>query len=158
MYFSGVSSGGQKLKSYNSIQGIECYIKIALLMTIWQWLTLLETEIDFSLESVQSQIWTGKTLPDQRGSNSESKSDLYSKDLMFFASFAFFVITFEPIMIQTCSSPQNDRLNFSFVNLDGKKLARNGQKTATYYAASFLPHYRRVQFSHLLVFSLWLYV
>ena len=29
--------------------------------------------------------------------------------------FAFFVITFEPIKIQTRSAPQNDRLNFSFV-------------------------------------------
>ena len=38
--------------------------------------------------------------------------------------------------------------------VDGEKLARNGQKTATYIAASFLPHYRRVLFSHLLVFNL----
>jgi hypothetical protein len=54
-------------------------------------------------------------------------------------------------MILTCSAPKNDRQNFCFVkNVDGKKLARNGQKTATYYAASFLPHYRRV----LLVFNL----
>ena len=45
---------------------------------------------------------------------------------MFFASFAFCVITFEPIMIWTCSAPQNDRLNFSFVKdtyVDGKVLA-----------------------------------
>ena len=36
---------------------------------------------------------------------------------------------------------------------DGAKiwgLARNGRKMATYYAASFLPHYIRVLFSHLL--------
>ena len=62
-------------------------------------------------------------------------------------------------MIYTCSAPQNDRQNFSFVKdtyVDGKTLARNGQKTATYYAAPFLPHYRRVLFSHLLVFNLWL--
>ena len=38
--------------------------------------------------------------------------------------------------------------------VDGKKLARNGRKMATYYAASFLPHYRRVLFLHLLVFNL----
>ena len=71
---------------------------------------------------------------------------------------AFCVITFDPIKIQTHSAPQNDRLNFSFVkdtNVDGKKLARNGQKTATYYSASFLPHYRRVLILHLLVFNLW---
>ena len=33
-------------------------------------------------------------------------------------------------------------------------MARNGRKTATCYSASFLPHYRRVLFSHLLVFNL----
>ena len=60
-------------------------------------------------------------------------------------------------MIQTCSAPQNDRQNFSFVKntyVDVEKLARNGRKTATYYAAFFLPHYRRVLFLHLLVFNL----
>ena len=45
----------------------------------------------------------------------ESNSDCYGKDLLFVALLAFCVITFEPIMIQTCSAPQNDRLNFSFV-------------------------------------------
>ena len=48
--------------------------------------------------------------------------------------FAFCVIIHEPIKIQTCSAPQNDRLNFSFVKdtyVDGEKLARNGQKMAT---------------------------
>ena len=43
--------------------------------------------------------------------------------------FAFCVITFEPIEVQTCSPPQNDRLNLSFVK-NGRKLARNGQKMA----------------------------
>jgi hypothetical protein len=38
--------------------------------------------------------------------------------------------------------------------VDGEKLARNGRKTATYYAASFLPHYRRNLFLHLLVCGL----
>ena len=50
--------------------------------------------------------------------------------------FAFCVINFEPIKIQTCSAPQNDRLNLSFVKdiyVDGRELARNGRKTATYY-------------------------
>ena len=85
------------------------------------------------------------------------KTDCYGKDRLFVASFAFCVITFEPIMIQTCSAPQNDGQNFSFVKdtfVDGKKLARNGQKTATYYAVSFLSHYRGVLFLHLLVFNL----
>ena len=45
----------------------------------------------------------------------EANSDSYGKDCMFFASFAFCVITFEPIMIKTCSAPQNERLKVSFV-------------------------------------------
>ena len=47
--------------------------------------------------------------------------------------FTFCAITFEPIEVQTCSAPQNDRLNLCFVKdtyVDGKKLARNGRKTA----------------------------
>ena len=45
---------------------------------------------------------------------------------------AFFVITFEQIKIQTYSAPQNDRLNFSFVEnvlVVFEKTARNGPKT-----------------------------
>ena len=45
----------------------------------------------------------------------ESKPDTYNKDPMFVTSFAFCVITFEPIEVQTCSTPQNDRLNLVFV-------------------------------------------
>ena len=48
--------------------------------------------------------------------------------------FAFYVITFEPIEVQTCSVPQNDRLNLSFVedfHVHGwLKMARNGRKMA----------------------------
>jgi hypothetical protein len=47
--------------------------------------------------------------------------------------FAFCVITVVPIMIQTCSAPQSDRLNLHFVkdfHLVGTKLARNGCKMA----------------------------
>ena len=46
--------------------------------------------------------------------------------------FAFCVIFFETIEVQTRSAPQNDRLNLSFVKdiyVNGRKLARNGQKT-----------------------------
>jgi hypothetical protein len=39
--------------------------------------------------------------------------------------FAFCVITFEPIKIQTCSATQNDCLNLSFVKGNWRK---NGQK------------------------------
>ena len=47
----------------------------------------------------------------------------------------FTVITVVPIMIQTCSAPQNDRLNLSFVKDFYKvstKMARNGCKMAIY--------------------------
>jgi hypothetical protein len=45
--------------------------------------------------------------------------------------FAVGVITFEPIRIQTCSSPQNDLLNLNFVKdikVIGKKPTRYGHK------------------------------
>ena len=47
----------------------------------------------------------------------------------------FCVIIFEQIEVQTCSAPQNERLNLSFVKdiyVDSGKLARNGRKTALY--------------------------
>ena len=46
--------------------------------------------------------------------------------------FAFCVIIHEPIKIQTCSAPQNNRLNFVMkdINVDSEKVARNGSKTA----------------------------
>ena len=46
---------------------------------------------------------------------------------------AFCVINFESIEVQTHSALQNDRLNLSFVkdiDVDGRKVARNGRKTA----------------------------
>ena len=54
--------------------------------------------------------------------------------------FAVCVKTFEPIKIRTCSSPQNDRLNLSFVkdiNVVGNKMARNGRKTAIWASRKF---------------------
>ena len=50
-------------------------------------------------------------------------------------TFAFCVITFEPIEVQTCSAPQNDHLNLSFVKNEhtyGEKMARNGCITVIY--------------------------
>ena len=52
----------------------------------------------------------------------------------------FCVITFEPIEFQTCSAPQNDCLNFSFVkdiHVVGEKIARNGRKLVIYEGRSF---------------------
>ena len=48
---------------------------------------------------------------------------------------AFFVITFDPIKMQTHSAPHNDRLNFSFVKDEHtyfKKMARIGRNTVIY--------------------------
>ena len=55
--------------------------------------------------------------------------------LVVTSSFVFYVITFEPIEVQTRSAPQNDCLNLSFVKdtyVDGRKLARNGRKMTIY--------------------------
>ena len=46
-------------------------------------------------------------------------------------AFAFHVITFEPLNIQTHQVPQNDHLNLSFVPVDlmvGEKMEKNFQK------------------------------
>ena len=54
--------------------------------------------------------------------------------------FLFCVITFEPIIIQTCSAPKNDPQNFSFVkdiHTYGKKMARNG-RTKDIYKGTFI--------------------
>ena len=64
---------------------------------------------------------------------------------MFFHFFALWgfcicVITFEPITFQTCSAPQNDRLNFKFVKdiyVIDKKMARNGRKTDIQTSSKF---------------------
>ena len=85
------------------------------------------------------------------------KTDCSGKERLFFPCVLFWVITFEPIMIYTCSAPQSDHMNFSFVKdtyVDGERLATNGRKTATYYSAYFPPHHRRILISYLLVFNL----
>ena len=50
-------------------------------------------------------------------------------------AFVFCIITFEPIKIKTHSTPQNDRLNLSFlkdVYSVGKKMTKNGRKMTVY--------------------------
>ena len=63
-----------------------------------------------SIFEVVSEIYIFYIYPQRR-----KKPDTYNKDRMFVTSFAFCVITFEPIEVQTCSAPQNDRLSLSFV-------------------------------------------
>jgi hypothetical protein len=68
----------------------------------------------------------------QKDYNDKSCED---RRLVVTASFAFCIITFEPIKVQTSSAPQNDLVNLSFVKdiyADGQKLARNGRKTTIY--------------------------
>ena len=49
--------------------------------------------------------------------------------LLLTAPFAFYVINFEPIEVQTCSAPQNDHPNLSSVkDIGSRKFARNGKK------------------------------
>ena len=48
-------------------------------------------------------------------------------------NFVFYLVAFDPIEIQTCSAPQNDRQNLIFVKdvyEVGKKMTINGRKMA----------------------------
>ena len=90
-----------------------------------------------------------------RGMNTRGKNWLLWKGRIVCR---FICVLFHNFWTNYDSAPQNDCQNFSFVKdtyVDGKKLARNCRKTATYYVASFHPHYRRVLFLHLSVFNLW---
>ena len=61
----------------------------------------------------------------------ETKPDIYSKDRIFVTSFAFCVITYEPIEVQTFSAPQNHRQNLGFVKdikVVVEKMTRNRRK------------------------------
>ena len=54
---------------------------------------------------------------------------------VFLDVFVFCVITVVPFMIQTCSTPQNDHLNLSFVkyfHIVCTKMTRNCRKMAIY--------------------------
>ena len=55
--------------------------------------------------------------------------------LQFWVLSSFCVITVVPIMIQTCSAPQNDSLNLRFVkyvHIVGKQMAKNCSKMVIY--------------------------
>ena len=88
----------------------------------------------------------------QRVLRRELKTDSYSKDLLFLTCVAFCVITFEPIMIQTCSAPQNDRLIFSFVKdikVGVEKMTPSWSKNGLLSAASFVFRNQRSEFATL---------
>ena len=82
----------------------------------------------------------------------ETKPDTYSKDRMFVTSFAFCVITFEPIEVQTCSAPQNDRQNLGFVKdikVVVEKMTRNRRKVIGKPGDSLLCRLHSIQVSSL---------
>ena len=64
---------------------------------------------------------------------------------------AFCIITFKPITIQSHEAPQNDCLNLSFEkdeHTNGKKMARNGRKTAIFLILPDIVQQPRQVWSH----------
>ena len=80
---------------------------------------------------------------------------------MFVTSFAFCVITFEPIEVQTCSAPQNDRQNLGFVKdikVVVEKMTRNRRKVIGKPGDSLLCRLHSIQVSSLVYSFLYAYV
>ena len=95
--------------------------------------------------------------PSQRR-RTESKPDTYNKDRIFVTSFAFCVITYEPIEVQTFSAPQNDRQNLVFVKdikVVVEKMTRNRRKVIGKPGDSLLCRLHSIQLSSLgILFSM----
>ena len=90
----------------------------------------------------------------------ETKTDCSGKDRLFSVCIAFWVITFEPIIIQTCAAPQNARLNFSFVKditVVVEKMTKNRRKMIGKTADSLLCSLHSIQFSPLVFLPLCLH-
>ena len=82
----------------------------------------------------------------------ETKPDTYNKDRIFVTSFAFCVITYEPIEVQTFSAPQNDRQNLVFVKdikVVVEKMTRNRRKVIGKPGDSLLCRLHSIQLSSL---------
>ena len=88
----------------------------------------------------------------------ETKPDIYSKDRIFVTSFAFCVITYEPIEIQTFSAPQNHHQNLGFVKdikVVVEKMTRNRRKVIRKPGDSLLCRLHSIQLSSLrILFSM----
>ena len=88
----------------------------------------------------------------------ETKPDIYSKDRIFVTSFAFCVITYEPIEIQTFSAPQNHHQNLGFVKdikVVVEKMTRNRRKVIGKPGDSLLCRLHSIQLSSLgILFSM----
>ena len=80
---------------------------------------------------------------------------------MFVTSFAFCVITCEPIEVQTCSAPQNDRQNLVFVKdikVVVEKMTRNRHKVIGKPGDSLLCHLHSIQLSSLVYSFLYVFL
>ena len=87
----------------------------------------------------------------QRVNTDETKEDSRYKDHIICVLCHNFRTNYD----LTCSAPQNDSLNLSFVKdawENGKKLASNGRKAASYFSASLPPHYRMTLLTALSIF------
>ena len=88
----------------------------------------------------------------------ETKPDTYNKDRIFVTSFAFCVITYEPIEVQTFSAPQNHRQNLGFVKdikVVVEKMTRNRRKVIGKPGDSLLCRLHSIQLSSLgILFSM----
>ena len=95
-------------------------------------------------------FWSNILNPQRR--KTETKPDTYSKDRIFVTSFAFCVITYEPIEVQTFSAPQNDRQNLVFVKdikVVVEKMTRNRRKVIGKPGDSLLCRLHSIQLSSL---------
>ena len=90
----------------------------------------------------------------------ETKPDTYNKDRIFVTSFAFCVITYEPIEVQTFSAPQNHRQNLGFVKdikVVVEKMTRNRRKVIGKPGDSLLCRLHSIQLSSLgILFSMYI--
>ena len=102
----------------------------------FHFLCVLFTKL-FQKPSSKSVLVKGTQSPKPYYAGEPSKKRCVFSRLLVATTFAFCVIL-ESIEVQTCWAPQNDHLTLSFVEyiyveLHSKKLARNGWKTAIYH-------------------------
>ena len=110
-----------------------------------------------TFDTVLNNKWERHTVSTQRR-KTETKPDIYSKDRIFVTSFAFCVITYEPIEIQTFSAPQNHHQNLGFVKdikVVVEKMTRNRRKVIRKPGDSLLCRLHSIQLSSLgILFSM----
>ena len=112
----------------------------------------------FGSRTVLFMILVDRRRPHSQRRKTETKPDIYSKDRIFVTSFAFCVITYEPIEVQTFSAPQNHRQNLGFVKdikVVVEKMTRNRRKVIGKPGDSLLCRLHSIQLSSLgILFSM----